>query len=180
MATTLTSLIHDHTASHPDLPSVLSLGLSAALPMGFYFLVDVIGEAVGIAPVLSTPLALPEWTSAAAMMLTLPMWGVARWLVAQHGQAGRIAGRWIVAAISGLILLPFALAVANPFISGVLSILVVLTGIIAAMRASALSAGAGLLLGPGLVWFGLGSLIGFATMAGGWSPPFALIDHNKH
>ncbi|MEO8685822.1 MAG: hypothetical protein ABI414_13400 [Devosia sp.] len=180
MATTWTSITHDHTAAHPDLRNVLSLGLSAALPMGLYFAVDAIGEALGVTPAVATPFGLPEWTAAAAMMVTLPMWGVARWLVGQHDQVGRVAGRWIVAAIVGVILLPFALALANPFVSGLLSMLVLLTGIIAAMRASALSAGAGLLLAPGLLWFGLGSLIGFTTMAGGWSPPFALVDHNKH
>jgi hypothetical protein len=180
MATTWTSFTHDHTAAHPDLRSVLSLGLSAALPMGLYFAVDAIGEALEITPVVATPFGLPGWTAAAAMMVTLPMWGVARWLVGQHDQVGRFASRWIVAALVGVILLPFALALANPFASGLLSMVVLLTGIIAAMRASAPSAEAGLLLAPGLVWFGLGSLIGFTTMAGGWSPPFALVDHNKH
>jgi hypothetical protein len=180
MATTWTSLTHDHTAAHPDLRSVLSLGLSAALPMGAYFAVEAIGETLGIMPISNAPFGLPEWTAAAAMMVTLPMWGVARWLVGQHDQAGRIASRWIVAALAGVILLPFALSLANPFMSGLLSMVVLLTGIIAAMRASALSGGAGLLLAPGLLWFGLGSLIGFTTLAGGWSPPFALVDHNKH
>ena len=36
------------------------------------------------------------------------------------------------------------------------------------------------LLAPGLVGFGLGSLVGFTALAGGWSPPFALVDHNRH
>jgi tryptophan-rich sensory protein len=58
--------------------------------------------------------------------------------------------------------------------------LVLVTGIVAAIRTSAVSGGATLLLAPGLLWFGLGSLIGFTTLAGGWSPPFALVDHNKH
>lgn len=180
MATTWTSLTHDHTAAHPDLRSVLSLGLSAAVPMGLYFAVEAMGEALGMAPVVATPFGLPEWTTAAAMMVTLPMWGVARWLVGQHDEVGRLASRWIVAAMAGVILLPFALSISNPFVDGLLSMVVLLTGIIAALRASALSAGAGLLLVPGLLCFGLGSLIGFTTLAGGWSPPFALVDHNRH
>jgi tryptophan-rich sensory protein len=108
------------------------------------------------------------------------MWGVARWLVGQRGVTGRSASRWLVALMVGVILLPFVLAFANPFMTSLLSMLVLLTGIIAMLRTSAVSGGAALLLAPGPVWFGLGSLIGFTTLAGGWSPPFALVDHNKH
>ena len=180
MATTWTNHNHDLAIAHTDVRGVLTLGLSAALPMAAYFAADMLGDALGMMPVVSPPLGLPEWSVAAAMMLTLPMWGVARWLVGQRGPAGRSASRWIVALTAGVIMLPFALSVANPFMAGLLPMLVLLTGIVATMRASALSGGAALLLAPGLLWFGLGSLIGFTTMAGGWSPPFALVDHNKH
>ncbi len=82
--------------------------------------------------------------------------------------------------IGGIILLPFAVLIANPLTASLLSMLVLLIGIIAAVRASALSAVAGILLLPGLLGLGIGSLIGFTTLAGGWSPPFGLLDHNKH
>ncbi|MDB5527158.1 MAG: hypothetical protein JWR51_261 [Devosia sp.] len=180
MATTWTENNHDLAIAHVDLRGVITLGLSAALPMAGYFAADMLGDALGIMPVVTPPMGLPEWSVAAAMMLTLPMWGVARWLVGQRGPEGRRTSRWIVALIAGVILLPFALSLANPFMTGLLPMLVLLTGVVAAMRASALSGAAALLLAPGLVWFGLGSLIGFTTMAGGWSPPFALVDHNKH
>ena len=179
MATTWTSHNH-HTIAHGDVRSIFALGLSAALPIAAYFAVDAAADQLGIVPVVTAPLGLPEWTIAAAMLLTLPMWGVARWLIGQHDVVGRVASRWIVALIAGVILLPYALSLANPFMAGLLPMLVLLTGIVAAMRASALSGGAALLLAPGLVWFGLGSLIGFTTLAGGWSPPFAMVDHNKH
>lgn len=180
MATTWSNTNHDLAIAPTDVRGIATLGLSAALPMAAYFAADVLGDALGIVPVVVTPLGLPDWTVAAAMMLTLPMWGVARWLVGQRGPAGRIASRWIVALIAGVILLPFAFSMANTFMAGLLTMLVLLTGIIAAMRAAALSGRAALLMAPGLVWFGLGSLIGFTTLAGGWSPPFALVDHNKH
>jgi len=180
MATTWTTDSRDLNHVSNDLSSIALLGLSAALPMAGYFAADVLGDALGITPVIATPLGLPEWTVAAAMMVSLPMWGVARWLVGLRGSDGRSASRWIVALIAGVILLPFALSFANPFMASLLSMLVLLTGVIAAMRAAALSGPATLLLAPGLIWFGLGSLIGFTTLAGGWSPPFALVDHNKH
>ncbi|HTM78156.1 MAG TPA: hypothetical protein VL133_11085, partial [Devosia sp.] len=179
MATTWSINSPDHTVAHGDVRAIAGLGLSAALPMAAYFVADIVGDAIGLVPVVTPPLGLPEWTLAAAMMLTLPMWGVARWLVASQGAAGRVAGHWIVALIGGVVLLPFALSLANPFMAGLLPVLVLLTGIVAVMRSSALSGGAALLLAPGLVWFGLGSLVGFTTLAGGWSPPFALVDHNR-
>lgn len=180
MATTWITHPHELNVARTDARSVATLGLSAALPMAAYFAADILGEAFGLVPVVNLPMGLPHWTAAAAMILTLPMWGIARWKVGQRGDAGRVASRWIVALIAGVILLPYALSVANPFMDSLLFMLVLLTGIIAAMRAAALSGTAMALLAPGLVWFGLGSLIGFTTLAGGWSPPFALVDQNKH
>src|SRR6478752_2802712 len=121
MATTWTTQNTDHAVQPTDIAGVFALGLSAALPMAAYFATDMLGDAMHITPVIAPPLGLPEWTVAAAMMLTLPMWGVARWLVGQHGVAGRSASRWIVALIAGVILLPFALAFANPFMTSLLS-----------------------------------------------------------
>ena len=180
MATTWTDRHHDHAIAHGDVGNVASLGLSAALPMAAYFTADIWGGAMGLVPVVTAPFGLPDWIMAAVMMLTLPMWGVARWLVRRHGAAGRVAGHWIVALILGTVLLPYGLSLANPFMAGLLPVLVLLTGIVAVMRSSALSGGAALLLTPGLVWFGLASLVGFTALAGGWSPPFALVDHNRH
>ena len=180
MATTWTSQSRNLSFAPTDFGGVVTLGLSAALPMAAYFAADIAGSAFGVVPVVAAPLGLPEWTAAASMMVTLPMWGVARWLVAQRGAPGRSASRAIVALIAGVILLPFGLSMASPIMAGLMLMLVLLTGLVAAMRAAALSGGAALLLAPGLVWFGLGSLIGFTTLAGGWSPPFALVDHNKH
>ena len=180
MATTWNSFGADHSLDHNHLRGVVGLGFSAALPTAGYLLVNAIADASGLVPGAATPMGVPAWTVAAATMITLPLWGVARWLVAQHGDAGRVASRWIIALMAGAILLPFALTPANTFLASLLPMLVLLTGIVAAMRASALSATAGLLMLPGLVGLGVGSLIGFTALAGGWSPPFALVDHNKH
>src|SRR3954463_6915210 len=105
MATIWTTQKRELAEAPVDAMGIVTLGLSAALPMAAYFAADMLADAMGLVPVITPPLGLPEWTVAAAMMVTLPMWGVARWLVGQRGDAGRIASRWVVALIAAVIML---------------------------------------------------------------------------
>ncbi|WP_375452204.1 hypothetical protein [uncultured Devosia sp.] len=171
---------HQHAIAPDGFGNAFGLGVSVAVPPLAYFAVGATMDAMGVAPLAAAPFGLPAWIGIAAIAVMLAMWGMAHFLMRQQGDAGQAAGRWVAALIAGVIVLQFALALANPFVSSLLSMLVLLSGIVAVMRVSALSGAAALLLAPGLVWFGLGSLIGFTTLAGGWSPPFALVDHNKH
>ena len=152
----------------------IGAGLSAALPLVGLVAAYGAAEVLGIQPVLHAPLGLPEWTGALALAISLPLWGTARWIVAEHGHEGRVAGWWIVALMIGAILAPFLLTVADPFMSTLVSMVLVLIGLAAAGRAAAVSGRATLLVLPGLAWLGLGAVLGFGVVAGGWSPPFAI------
>lgn len=152
----------------------IGAGLSAALPLGGLVAAYGAAEAFGIQPVLHAPLGLPEWTGALALAISLPLWGAARWIVAEHGDEGRAAGWWIVALMVGAILAPFLLTIADPFMSTVVSMLLMLIGLAAAGRAANVSGRAALLVLPGVAWLGLGAVLGFGVVAGGWSPPFAV------
>lgn len=178
MATTWNNFSQDHAAV--QLPSALGLVAAVALPVATYGLLTLAASSVGVVAVASAPFGLPAWSVQAATVLTLGMAGAAQWIVSRHGRAGLLASGWIMALMAGIIVLPFALLLASPWVASLLSMVVLLVGVIAMLRASALSATAGLLLLPGLVWMGIGSMIGFTTLAGGWSPPFALIDTNRH
>jgi len=155
-------------------------GVSAALPIAAFLGVHVLGQALGLDAIYpKLPFGLPAWSNALALAVTLPMWGYAHFLVSGRGPSGRIAGRWIVVFAGLLLVLPFALASFDAFFGGIFSLVVLLSGIIAAGRAGAISGRAGLLLLPGLLWTGVGALAGFGAVAGGWSPPFALMNRQN-
>jgi tryptophan-rich sensory protein len=172
---TFTAVTHNFSSLlDADRHDGIGAGLSAALPLMGLVVAYGAAEAMGVQPVLHAPLGLPEWTGALALAISLPLWGAARWLVAEHGHEGRAAARWIVALMVASILAPFMLTVADPFMSTVVSMVLMLIGLAAAGRAASVSGRACLLVLPGLAWLGLGAVLGFGVVAGGWSPPFAV------
>lgn len=160
---------------------VARAGISAALPLAGLLIVQAGADAFGVSAVHpDMPFGLPAWSSLAVLVVTLPLWGYAHFLVAGRGPEGRRAGRWIAGFVALVLVLPFALASVDAFFGSFLSMLVLLTGIVAAGRTAAVSARASLLLLPGLLWTGMGALVGFGVAAGGWSPPFALTDTERY
>lgn len=180
MADIWTDFDGEHYADHGR-AGAMRAGFSAALPLIGLLVVYATGEAFGLRaayPVM--PFGLPAWSGVAVLGLTLPLWGLAHMLVTQHGREGRLAGRWIAGFVVLALVLPFGLASADMVLGSFLSMVVLLAGIVAAARTSAVSGRASLLLLPGLLWMGLGALVGFGMAAGGWSPPFALTDTEKY
>lgn len=158
----------------------LSLFVSALLPLAGFVAMQLAAEDMGVARASFGPQGLPAWMMLAATVTLLPMWGLAHWLVSQRGAEGIAAARWIALLIGAVIVVPYGMAAVDGFFASMLAMLVLLIGIVAAGRAALISGPAALLLLPGLFWAGGGALLGFSSIMAGWSPPFALIDHNKH
>lgn len=181
MAATWTSWSSDHSVFDADRQDVLGVVLSAGLPLAGLVIVHAGAEAAGLASfIIPAPFGLPAWMGMAALLVMLPMWGIARWLVARHGHEGHVAGWWVVALMAAVIIAPFAMAAVDVLMASMVSMLLLLTGIIAAARTAALSGPAAALLLPGIIWTGAGALVGFSIVAGGWSPPFALTESHGH
>lgn len=173
MATTRAISLPIQSALDANRHDALGLSLSGALPLSVFVIVHGMAELAGVMPLFFAPFGLPGWLGAALHIATLPLFGMARWMVAQHGARGWSAGWWLVGLMAGVIALPFVVAPLDSLMLSLVTALLLLTGMAAGARVAAVSPRAALLMLPGLAWMGLSGFIGL-SLAAGWSPPFSL------
>ena len=156
-----------------DRHDALGMVLSAALPLAVFVIANGIAELNGMLPLFFSPLGLPGWLGAALHLGSLPLFGIARWMVAGQGAAGRRAGWWVVGLMAGTIVLPFMVAPLDALVLSVISFALLLVGLGALVRVAAVDAKAGAIMAPGMAWMGFSAFVGL-SFAAGWAPPFAV------
>jgi hypothetical protein len=160
-----------------DRHDLLGLTLSAALPVAVFIIANGLGQLAGVLPLFFSPFGLPGWLGAALHIACLPMFGAARWMVAERGRSGRVAGWWIVALMAGMIAFPFVVGPLDSVALAMVAMALLLIAMAASVRAAQVSRRAAWLMMPGLFWLGLSAFIGL-SFAAAWIPPFAVA--NSH
>jgi hypothetical protein len=173
MATSATVSKSVLAALDADQHNPLGLVLSAALPLAVFVIGNGVAELNGVLPLFFSPLGLPGWVGAVLHLGALPLFGVARWMVAGRGEAGRNAGWWIVALMAGMIGFPFLVAPLDSLMLSLVALTLLVVGLGAIIRAAAVDRRAALVMMPGLVWMGVSAFVGLSFVAA-WSPPFAV------
>lgn len=166
-------ILPTHSVLDADRHDLLGLVLSAALPLAVLVIANGVAELSGVLPLFFSPFGLPGWVGGALHIGSLPLFGIARWMVADRGPAGRVAGWWLVALIAGTIAFPFVVTPLDSLMLSIASMTLLLVGLSAAVRTATVSRRAALVMLPGLAWMGLSAFVGLSFVAG-WSPPFAL------
>ena len=172
MATSATVSKSFLTALDVDRHDGLGLVLSAALPLAVFVIANGLAELNGMLPLFFS-LGLPGWAGAVLHLGALPLFGAARWMVADRGAAGRHAGWWIVALMAGMIGFPFLVAPLDSLMLSLVAFILLVVGMGAMTRAAAVEPRAALVMMPGLVWMGVSAFVGLSFVAA-WSPPFAV------
>lgn len=162
-----------------DRHDLLGLVLSAALPLAVFVIANGVAELNGALPLFFSPFGLPGWLGGALHIGSLPLFGIARWMVADRGHGGRVAGWWLVALMAGTIAFPFVVMPLDSLMLSIVAMTLLLIGLSAALRTAAVSPRAALVMLPGLAWMGFSAFIGLSFVAG-WSPPFGLTNANSH
>jgi hypothetical protein len=162
-----------------DRHDLLGLVLSAALPLAVFVIANGVAELSGILPLFFSPFGLPGWLGGALHIGSLPLFGIARWMVADRGRRGRVAGWWLVALMAGTIGFPFVVMPLDSLMLSLVAMTLLLVGLSAALRTAAVSNRAALVMLPGLAWMGLSAFVGLSFVAG-WAPPFGLTNTNSH
>jgi hypothetical protein len=162
-----------HSMLDADRHDLLGLVLSAALPLAVFIIANGVAQLNGTLPLFFSPFGLPGWVGGALHIGSLPLFGIARWMVAERGRAGRNAGWWLVALMAGTIAFPFVVQPLDVLMLSMVAMALLLVGVSAAARTAAVSRRAALVMIPGLAWMGLSAFVGLSFVAG-WSPPFAL------
>ena len=171
----VTSLAVTRTSFAPGGVHIAGAGallLSATLPLAAFALANGLAQANGILPLYFAP-SMPGWLGAALHIGSLPLLGVAHWMVGRQGVVGRSAAHWIVALIAGTIIFPFAVQALDSLMLSVLAFALLVVGLGAIVRTAAVEPRAALLMAPGLAWMGFSAFVGL-SFAAGWSPPFAV------
>ena len=156
-----------------DRHDLLGAVLSAALPLAVFVIANGVAELNGMLPLFFSPFGLPGWVGGALHIGSLPLFGIARWMVAGRGEAGRTAGWWLVALMAGTIAFPFVVMPLDSLMLSIVAMTLLLVGISATVRTAVVSKRAALVMLPGLGWMGLSAFVGLSFVAG-WSPPFGL------
>ncbi len=151
----------------------LGLVLSSALPLAAFVIAHGLAEMTGVVSLFFAPFGLPGWLGAGLHIGSLPLFGIARWMVAGRGVAGRRAGWWLVALMAATIALPFVVTPLDTLMLSLVAVALLLLGLATATRVGQVSPQAALVMLPGLVWMGLSAFVGL-SLAAGWSPPFSL------
>ncbi|KFC67695.1 hypothetical protein FF80_02091 [Devosia sp. LC5] len=154
-----------------DRHDVLGLVLSASLPLAVFIIANGMAHLIGTRPLFFAPFDVPFWAAAALHLGALPLFGVARWMVAGKGRAGRSAGWWVVGLMAGTIAFPFLVAPLDSLALSVVAMLLLVVALAAMARVAKISPRAALLMAPGLGWMGFSALMGLSFLSG-WSPPF--------
>jgi hypothetical protein len=173
MATSATVSRSVLAALDADRHNALGLVLSAALPLAVFVIANGVAELNGMLPLFFSPLGLPGWAGAVLHLGALPLFGIARWMVASRGEAGRDAGWWIVALMAGMIGFPFLVAPLDSLMLSLVAFVLLVVGMGATARAAAVAPRAALVMMPGLAWMGFSAFVGLSFVAA-WSPPFAV------
>lgn len=160
-----------------DRHNVSGLVLSAALPLAVFVIVNGMFEIAGMAPLFFAPFGLPGWAGAVLHLGCLPLFGVARWMVAGRSEAGRGAGWWVVALIAGTIAFPFVVALLDSLMLSVVAFSMMVLGLGTMVRVAAVAPKAALVMAPGMAWMGFSAFVGL-SFAAAWAPPFAVT--NSH
>lgn len=161
-----------------DRHDLLGLVLSAGLPMAVFVIANGMAEFSGVRPLFFAPFGLSGWLAATLHIGSLPLFGIARWMVAGRGRQGRVASWWLVALMAGTIAFPFLVVRLDSLMLSIVAMAVLIIGLSAAARTASVSRLAALVMLPGLGWMGLSAFVGLSFVAG-WSPPFALTNsHN--
>lgn len=156
-----------------DRHNVLGLVLSAALPLAVFVIANGMAEINGVAPLFFSPMAMPGWVGGALYLGSLPLFGIARWMVAANGDKGRSAGWWLVALMAGMIAQPFLVSLLDSLLLTILSFALLLMALGAIVRVAAVSPKAAMVMAPGLAWMGFSAFVGL-TFSAAWAPPFAV------
>ena len=173
MATSIAISTSVRPALDANRHDALGMVLSGALPLSVFIIVHGMAELAGVMPLFFAPFGLPGWLGAVLHIGSLPLFGLARWMVAQRGDEGRRAGWWLVGLMAGTIALPFMVGPLDSLMLSATTVTLLLVGIAAGLRVAAVSPLAALVMLPGMAWLGLSAFIGL-SLAAGWSPPFSL------
>jgi tryptophan-rich sensory protein len=173
MATTTAIPIHHDALLDADRHDLLGLVLSAALPLAVFVIANGIAQLNGTVPLFFSPLGMPGWLGAALHIGCLPLFGVARWMVADRGEHGRIAGWWLVALIAGVIAFPFLVTPLDSLLLSIAAMALLVLSLAVMVRVARVSQRAAWVMLPGLAWLGFSAFIGL-TFVASWAPPFAL------
>ncbi|WP_108397942.1 hypothetical protein [Devosia submarina] len=158
---------------------VLGFLLSAVLPVAAYMVFNGVAQLNAVTPLFFAPFGMPGWMGAALYLMALPLFGIARWMVAPKGEAGANAGWWLVALMAGTIVFPFIVAPLDSLMLSIMSMSLLIVGLGAAIRTAKVSHLAGVVMLPGLAWLGLSAFVGLSFVAG-WTPPFGLTNANAN
>jgi len=173
MATSATVSKSLFSAFDADRHDAIGLVLSAVLPLAVFVIFNGLAEANGLEAMFFAPLGLPGWLGAALHLMGLPLFGVARWMVAARGDAGHRAGWWIVGLMVGVGAFPFVVNPLDAFLLTVASVSLVVVGLGAMVRVAEVDRKAAMVMAPGLAWLGFSAFVGL-SFAAAWSPPFAV------
>ena len=165
--------IADSSILDADRHDWLGLVLSAALPLAVFIIVHGIGQVTGVTPLFFAPFGVPGWVGASLHLMSLPLFGIARWMVVDRGRDGQLAGWWVAGLIAGVIAFPFIVMPLDTLALSIVSVALVVLALGTMGRVAKVNPRAALVMAPGLVWMGVSAFVGMA-FAGGWSPPFAL------
>lgn len=181
MATMTTTVLDTPSPSFLDANRHDALGflLSAALPLAAYVVAHGIADLNHLTPLFFAPFGLPGWVGGVLYLMGLPLFGIARWMVAERRESGRVAGWWLVALIAGTIAFPFVVFPLDSLMLSIVSMALLILGIGAAIRTAKVSHLAGFIMLPGLAWMGLSAFVGLSFVAG-WTPPFSLTNANAN
>ena len=173
MATSKATSFPVQSALDANRHDALGMVLSGALPISVFVIVNGLAELAGVLPLFFAPFGIAGWLGAAVHIGSLPLFGIARWMVAGQGGAGRRAGWWLVGLMAGTIAMPFVVGPLDSLMLSLLATVLLLVGLGTLVRVARVSPRAALVMAPGMAWMGLSACVGL-SLAAGWSPPFSL------
>ena len=156
-----------------DRHNALGLVLSAALPLAVFVIANGIAELNGMLPLFFAPFGLPGWMGGVLHLGSLPLFGVARWMIAGRGDRGREAGYWVVVLMAGMVVQPFLVMPLDALALSILSFALLVVGLGAMVRVAEVDPKAAMIMMPGMAWMGFSAFVGL-SFAAAWAPPFAV------
>jgi hypothetical protein len=169
-----------HEAHHEaslHLRDAVELPLYAALPVGFFGVVNFVAGAYGVVPLFFAPFGLPGWVGAVAHLAMLTSLGAAFWALARNG-ATRQVQAWPTVLVVALALMPFVTPMLDTLQLSIVCSAVFLFALATTIRVGRASALGGWLVSPVLAIVGFSAAMGLAVAAA-YSPPFALMQGNQ-
>lgn len=156
-----------------DRHNALGFVLSAAMPLAVFVVANGLAEINGMVPLFFAPFGLPGWMGGVLHLASLPLFGIARWMVVDRGAEGRRAGWWLVALMAGMIVHPFLVMPLDSLVLSILAFALLVLGLGTMVRVGAVDPKAAMVMAPGMIWAGFSAFVGL-SFAAAWSPPFAV------